>query len=120
MSDPSTGNGICAATCRRTQALWILALLCLVAPALTAFELDHARSFQLENGLELIVLEEPALPLVSVQMLYRVGARNEEVGRTGLTHFLEYQIRLPVRFNHLDHWCPGINGLLQISRPTDA
>jgi len=90
MSDPSTGNGICAATCRRTQALWILALLCLVAPALTAFELDHARSFQLENGLELIVLEEPALPLVSVQMLYRVGARNEEVGRTGLAHFLEH------------------------------
>ena len=32
----------------------------------------------------------PAAPAVSVQMLYRVGARNEDVGRTGLTHYLEH------------------------------
>jgi predicted Zn-dependent peptidase len=37
-----------------------------------------------------IVLEEPALPLVSVQMLYRVGAKHELPGSTGLAHFFEH------------------------------
>ena len=45
---------------------------------------------RLDNGLELIVLEEHALPVVSVQMLYRTGARDEDSGRTGLAHYLEH------------------------------
>ena len=90
MRDRSPGNGISVTVWRRKPALWFLAFLWLIAPALTAFELGEARRFQLDNGLTLIVLEVPELPLVSVQMLYRVGARNEEVGRTGLTHFLEH------------------------------
>jgi len=90
MSDLSTGIQFCTMTARFKKVLWSSAFLCLVAPVLTAFELGEARRFELDNGLTLIVLEEPARPLVSVQMLYRVGARNEEVGRTGLTHFLEH------------------------------
>ena len=70
--------------------LCLLVLLGLVALPAAPFDLARAQRFELDNGLELLILEEPALPLVSVQMLYRVGARNEQVGKTGLAHFLEH------------------------------
>ena len=37
-----------------------------------------------------ILLEDRNFPVVSVQMLYKVGARNEVTGKTGLAHFLEH------------------------------
>ena len=70
--------------------LVLVALLLLVSCPVTAFDLAEAKRHRLSNGLTLIVLEAPELPVVSVQALYRVGARNEDVGRTGLTHFLEH------------------------------
>ncbi len=66
------------------------ALFALAASPLGAFDLASAQRFQLDNGLTVIVLEVPTAPAVSVQALYRVGARNEEVGQTGVTHFLEH------------------------------
>ena len=83
-------TGALSARRRRWSVLAWLALVSFVACPLAAFDLSEARRFQLENGLTLIVLEVPDLPVVSVQMLYRVGARNEQVGRTGLAHFLEH------------------------------
>jgi len=53
-------------------------------------ELAAATVEQLDNGLTLIVLEEGAFPVVSVQMLYRTGAKHEALGATGLAHFLEH------------------------------
>lgn len=59
-------------------------------PASARLDLAAARLEHLDNGLTLIVLEDHSLPVVSVQMLYRVGARNETSGATGLAHFLEH------------------------------
>jgi zinc protease len=59
-------------------------------PASAYLDLAAARLEHLDNGLTLIVLEDHTLPVVSVQMLYRVGARNETSGATGLAHFLEH------------------------------
>jgi zinc protease len=67
-----------------------LVLLGLITCPVAAFDLAAAKDVRLDNGLTLIVLEVPGVSVVSVQMLYRVGARNEEVGRTGLAHFLEH------------------------------
>ncbi len=75
---------------RRRSVVGLTLLLSAVSWPVTAFDLAEARQFRLDNGLTLIVLEAPELPVVSVQALYRVGARNEDVGRTGLTHFLEH------------------------------
>jgi zinc protease len=58
--------------------------------AVAALDLSRASVERLENGLTLIVLEEKLLPVVSVQMLYRVGARDEPQGLTGLAHYLEH------------------------------
>lgn len=59
-------------------------------PATAALELGSARLETLPNGLTVILLEDRNLPVASVQMLYRVGARNESTGLTGLAHFLEH------------------------------
>ncbi len=64
----------------------------LLFPGLAAAYLDLAAAGveQLDNGLTVIVLEDPSFPVVSVQMLYRSGAVDEVSGKTGLAHFLEH------------------------------
>jgi len=71
-------------------ALCALASLALPGLARAGLDLAAATVERLDNGLTVIVLEEPALPVVSLQMVYRVGARNESFGETGLAHFLEH------------------------------
>jgi len=44
----------------------------------------------LDNGLRVLVQEDPRNPIVAVQLFYRVGSRNERPGATGLAHFLEH------------------------------
>jgi predicted Zn-dependent peptidase len=66
------------------------ALMLAPLPAAAWLDLAAARVEHLPNGMTLIVLEDHSLPVVSVQMLYRVGARNETAGATGLAHFLEH------------------------------
>ena len=55
-----------------------------------AIDLQNASVERLDNGLTVILLEDRRFPVVSVQMLYRVGARDEVTGKTGLAHFLEH------------------------------
>jgi predicted Zn-dependent peptidase len=75
---------------RPLKTIWLFSLGLAVAAASAAIDLSAARVERLANGLTVIVLEEPTLPVVSVQMLYAVGARNEAPGTTGLAHFLEH------------------------------
>ncbi len=45
---------------------------------------------RLRNGMLVLVLREPRAPLVSHQVWYRVGSRNEELGKTGISHLTEH------------------------------
>src|SRR5919109_1472200 len=64
---------------------------CTLGWAEEAFHLD-IQEFHLDNGLELLLLEDHAVPLVTVQVWYRVGSRNERPGITGISHFLEHMM----------------------------
>jgi len=44
----------------------------------------------LPNGLKIITKEVHAAPVVAFNVWYKVGSRNEQLGKTGLTHFLEH------------------------------
>ncbi len=90
MANRSSGEKKTRSVRRWWNAIGWVALLTSVVSPVGAFDLADAQRFRLDNGLTLIVLEVPEAPAVSVQALYRVGARNEEVGRTGLTHFMEH------------------------------
>ena len=44
----------------------------------------------LDNGLDVIVHEEHACPIVAVNLWYHVGSKNERPGRTGYAHLFEH------------------------------
>ena len=46
----------------------------------------------LSNGLKTLLVETPKAPVVSVQIWYKVGSRNETMGRAGLSHMLEHMM----------------------------
>jgi len=53
---------------------------------------DQVFETVLPNGLKVILLENHKAPLVTFQVWYRVGSRNEEWGKTGLSHMLEHMM----------------------------
>lgn len=46
----------------------------------------------LDNGLKLLVVNRPGVPLVSTYIWYKVGSMDEEPGQTGMAHFLEHMM----------------------------
>ena len=77
----------------------ILLMLCLVMAAVLApvsapgaALSDQVFEKTLPNGLKVILLENHKAPLVTFQVWYRVGSRNEEWGKTGLSHMLEHMM----------------------------
>ncbi len=46
--------------------------------------------FELQNGLKVIVHEDSHTPLVAINVLYNVGARDEDPNRTGFAHLFEH------------------------------
>ncbi len=71
----------------------IAGLFASVTAHTAAAELSYAsrvREHVLDNGLKLILLEEHKAPVAVFQVWYRVGSRNEELGKTGLSHLLEH------------------------------
>ena len=47
-------------------------------------------TFELENGLEAVVIEDHRAPVVVHMVWYRVGAADEPPGESGIAHFLEH------------------------------
>ena len=48
--------------------------------------------YRLKNGLEVILHQDPRLPLVAVSVWYHVGAINEVKGRSGFAHLFEHMM----------------------------
>ncbi|MFQ5457611.1 MAG: M16 family metallopeptidase, partial [Myxococcota bacterium] len=53
---------------------------------------DVVQEASLPNGLRVLLLEDRRAPVVSFQVWYRVGSRNEVPGKTGLAHLLEHMM----------------------------
>jgi zinc protease len=68
--------------------LVLLVLCAALAPAASTAETPTAAT--LDNGLRVLLLEDHRSPIVSLQVWYRVGSRNEQAGATGIAHFLEH------------------------------
>lgn len=52
----------------------------------------NVKKVVLKNGLTVLVAPNPKLPIVSYYTLFDVGGRDEGVGTTGATHFLEHMM----------------------------
>ncbi len=50
------------------------------------------RDIKLENGLDVITLEDFSSPIVAVQLWYHVGSKNERTDRQGFAHMFEHMM----------------------------
>src|SRR5688572_26949357 len=62
----------------------------LVSPS--TFATEDVRRTILDNGLVILTKESHTSPIVTSMIWYRVGSRNEELGHTGKSHFLEHML----------------------------
>ena len=63
-----------------TLAIPLLAALPAASAEVTAFTLD--------NGLQVVVLEDHRAPVVVQTLWYKVGAADEPIGKSGIAHYL--------------------------------
>lgn len=66
----------------------VAAVVCF-APLRAAWA-DDVTSFNLENGLQVVVIEDHRAPVVVHMVWYKVGAADEPQGKSGIAHFLEH------------------------------
>jgi zinc protease len=74
----------------RTVVVFLLVVSLLAPPGAPAA--DRVVAATLDNGLRVLLLEDHRSPIVSFQVWYRVGSRNEQRGATGIAHFLEHMM----------------------------
>ncbi|MHB2154614.1 M16 family metallopeptidase [Calditrichota bacterium GD2] len=48
--------------------------------------------YQLPNGLHVILHQDRQIPIVAINLWYRVGSRNERPGKTGFAHLFEHMM----------------------------
>ena len=70
-----------------------------VAPGDLRFPITRER---LPNGLEILVVEDHAVPVATLYSFFRVGSRDERPGRTGISHLFEH-----LMFNGAKRYGPG-------------
>ena len=79
----------------KTTVLGVLASILFILTTATPsagngqIDIPHVK-FVLDNGLTLIVHEDPKAPIVAVNVWYHVGSKNEKPGKTGFAHLFEH------------------------------
>jgi predicted Zn-dependent peptidase len=66
-------------------------LLCAAAASAAEFKIP-VETYKLSNGLRVVLSQDNAVPVVTVYMIFDVGARSEEKGRTGFAHLFEHMM----------------------------
>lgn len=76
------------------RILFVFCLFVLSSPSYakdTAYEkVFNAKPFMLDNGMQVVVVENDRVPVVTHMVWYKVGAADEKMGKSGIAHFLEH------------------------------
>ncbi len=63
---------------------------------------EGVTTYTLDNGMEVVVIEDHRAPVVVQMVWYRAGSADEKVGQSGVAHFLEHLL-----FKGTDKLAPG-------------
>ncbi len=75
------------------QRLSLIVLTLLLSVSASGFAQNlNVTERVLPNGLKVLLKEEHKAPVVTFQVWYKVGSRNECLGKTGLSHMLEHMM----------------------------
>jgi zinc protease len=75
---------------RLNRAALVLGLIAALASAPAARAEPKVTDFRLENGMEVVVIEDHRAPVVTHMVWYRVGSADEPWGHSGIAHFFEH------------------------------
>ena len=75
---------------RLRAALAAFALSATLVPATQAVAQQGVTTFELSNGMQVVVVEDNRAPVVQHMVWYRAGSADEPVGSSGVAHFLEH------------------------------
>ena len=74
--------------------LFFVLLQLLIIPSYSKGKLEasifNAQTFFLENGMQVVLIEDNRAPIVSHMVWYKVGSADEPLGQSGIAHFLEH------------------------------
>ena len=74
------------------QMSWLIAATSIIFAFTSPAVATEPREFILSNGMKVLLVEVPKAPVATVQVWYKVGSRNEVMGRAGLSHMLEHMM----------------------------
>jgi predicted Zn-dependent peptidase len=78
--------------------------------------------YTLPNGLKVILHQDKTAPLVAVTVLYHVGSKNEDTGRTGFAHFFEHLLfegSENIKRGEIDQYVKNAGGTLNANTTQD-
>lgn len=81
---------------------FIACLGLIVSAAFPASAQDQVTSFTLDNGMDVVVIEDHRAPVVVHMVWYRAGSSDEPPGTSGVAHYLEHLL-----FKGTDTLAPG-------------
>ncbi|WP_170785101.1 M16 family metallopeptidase [Ruegeria lacuscaerulensis] len=84
------------------RALALSAALIAATPVCAEDGQEAVTTFTLENGMDVVVVEDHRAPVVQHMVWYRAGSADEPVGSSGVAHFLEHLL-----FKGTDTLAPG-------------
>ncbi|NQV81390.1 MAG: insulinase family protein, partial [Alphaproteobacteria bacterium] len=67
-----------------------IAALVLLPTSVDSAGLFNPKSFELGNGLQVVLIEDHRAPVVTQMIWYRAGSADEPRGKSGIAHFLEH------------------------------
>lgn len=67
-----------------------------------SFAVGEVTTYSLENGMDIVVIEDHRAPVVTHMVWYKVGAADEAPGKSGIAHYLEHLL-----FKGTDNLEPG-------------
>jgi len=79
-------------TLHLSRFTFLLALIFPIAANAERTYSERVHEYILGNGMKVLLLEDHKAPVGVLQVWYRVGSRNEQVGKTGLSHVLEHMM----------------------------
>ena len=71
-------------------AIAVVFLLANITAQPAVAQIFNPTTFTLDNGLEVVVIENHRAPVVTHMVWYKVGAADEPPGKSGIAHFLEH------------------------------
>lgn len=72
-----------------TRRILMMVIMAVLLPS-SAFSAQNITEYMLDNGLQLVVVEDHRTPAVSQTLWYRVGGSDGPPGKSGLAHYVEH------------------------------